>query len=231
MLKGCYMLLILFLYLIILFLSISNITVTNVDKYNKFTDEYVEKYEAYKQSHKDIHWFNRQVYDFPKNTTSDSIKIIPIFNQEYCTQHNILMDKYDENDPFQFDKGINMNGVEKICKKALEFYYRQPFIKSYPDWLRNPLTGRALEFDCYNEDLKIALEYQGPTHYEWPNYLQRNKESRSAFEKGLARDQVKRDLCKEYGITLIEIPYTVKNKDLPLYIFNYLDNLPSQQTG
>jgi hypothetical protein len=30
-----------------------------------------------------------------------------------------------------------------------------------PDFLKNPATGRNLEIDCFNNQLKIGLEYQG----------------------------------------------------------------------
>src|SRR5207253_2234671 len=91
------------------------------------------------------------------------------------------------------------------------------------DWLINPLTGYHLELDCYNEELAVALEYQGITHYKWPNYLQNKPNTRYAFEKAINRDKIKRQLCKDNNVFLIEIPFTIKNDDIPTYIFNVLD--------
>lgn len=51
--------------------------------------------------------------------------------------------------------------MERICKITLEILTGYRFESVRPDWLRNPLTGRNLELDCYNDTLKLALEYNG----------------------------------------------------------------------
>jgi hypothetical protein len=44
---------------------------------------------------------------------------------------------------------------------TLEILTGYRFKSVRPGWLENPLTGRNLELDCYNEYLKLALEYNG----------------------------------------------------------------------
>jgi len=104
---------------------------------------------------------------------------------------------------------------EKICKCVLEKMYGLPFTNVRPNWLKNPKTGRNLELDCYNDEIKIAVEYNGIQHYEWPNFLGTDK---SVFEKQLERDTLKKELCRKNGVFLIIVPYHVKFKDIPKYI-------------
>jgi hypothetical protein len=63
-----------------------------------------------------------------------------------------------------------------------------------------------LELDGYNQDLKIAFEYQGEYHYmEVPIHQQ----SRT-LEEIQQTDKLKKDLCQRHGVTLIQVPYWEK---------------------
>ena len=96
----------------------------------------------------------------------------------------------------------------KNVDELLEAYTKKPFKKQRPDFLKNEVTGdHRLEIDCYNEELKIGIEYQGRQHYKYIPHFHHSKE---AFENGKYRDYMKKQLCKEHGIHLIEIPYTLK---------------------
>lgn len=103
------------------------------------------------------------------------------------------------------------------ARNFLERYFNKPFPKSRPDFLLNPVTGAKynLELDCYNPELRLAVEYNGAQHYNYIPFFHKNKE---AFYNQKYRDELKRIKCKELGITLIEISYTEKN------IENYLDS-------
>jgi hypothetical protein len=80
----------------------------------------------------------------------------------------------------------------------------------------NPVTGSRhnLELDCYNDQLRLAVEYNGAQHYKYIPYFHKNKE---AFYNQKYRDELKRLRCKELGIVLIDIPYT-ENKNLERYL-------------
>lgn len=110
---------------------------------------------------------------------------------------------------------------ETECRKVLEYIFRKPFNKARPDFLRNPVTGGNfnLELDCYNESLRLAVEYNGAQHYKYIPYFHRNKEH---FVNQKYRDDMKRRICREKGICLIEVPYTVKNKDIYSYLYKEL---------
>ena len=109
---------------------------------------------------------------------------------------------------------------EKACRAYLERRFKVPFPKDRP--IRNPVFlgqkagSRAwLELDCYNRDLKIAVEYNGQQHYQFTPFFHPDKD---AFKSQQYRDYVKAEECKKAGIQLIVVPYTVKPRDIPDYI-------------
>ena len=113
---------------------------------------------------------------------------------------------------------------ETECRKVLEYMFRKPFNKARPDFLRNPVTGGNfnLELDCYNRELRLAVEYNGAQHYKYIPYFHRNKEH---FMNQKYRDDMKRRICKENGIMLVEVPYTVKIDDIYGYLQKELRRL------
>lgn len=108
---------------------------------------------------------------------------------------------------------------EQICCNVMSKIYGKPFVSMRPNWLKNPETKRNLELDCYNEELKIAVEYNGIQHYQWPNFTNQSKEE---FNNQVRRDELKLKLCDYYGIYLISVPYTVKPENIEAYIFERL---------
>jgi hypothetical protein len=116
-------------------------------------------------------------------------------------------------------KKPRQNKTENKCRKILENIYKRPFPTKRPDFLKSPMTKMNLELDCYNEELKLALEYNGPQHYKYIPHFHKNKR---AFYAQVHRDDWKRKKCRELGITLIEIPYWVIDVDLRDYIIKEL---------
>lgn|SRR3990167_1604048 len=108
---------------------------------------------------------------------------------------------------------------ERICRKTLEEIYHVPFPSTRPNFLKNPETGRNLELDCYNENLKLACEYSGIQHYVWPNFT---GQSYDEFVKQIRRDMFKVEVCDKNGIYLITVPYNVRHQDIPEFIKYYL---------
>jgi hypothetical protein len=107
------------------------------------------------------------------------------------------------------------------CRHILEDIFKTRFNKTRPDFLRNTVTGglHNLELDCYSDKLRLAVEYNGIQHYKYVPFFHKNKE---AFLNQKYRDYMKRQLCKENRITLIEVPYDVKISDIRSYIINQL---------
>lgn len=115
--------------------------------------------------------------------------------------------------------GIRRSKPEEICKKTLEKIYGKKFSRIKPEWLRNPETNRKLELDCYNDELKIACEYNGIQHYKWPNQYSMTREEFLAQNR---RDNFKIDTCDAMGIYLITVPYNVPYDLIPDYINYFL---------
>jgi hypothetical protein len=58
----------------------------------------------------------------------------------------------------------------------------------------------SIELDIYLPSFSIAFEYQGSQHYLGLGYS-------TSLEAQTQRDNQKRRICRELGITLVEIPY------------------------
>ena len=101
---------------------------------------------------------------------------------------------------------------ENKFRGTIERILSAPFPKQKPEWLRSPLTGRPLELDGYNQDLKVAFEYQGPYHYQLGDTSQKR------------RDEIKVQKCTENNVILIRIPYWVPMTEWESEITNQISN-------
>lgn len=72
---------------------------------------------------------------------------------------------------------------------------------------RKILSGK--ELDGYCSELNIAFEYQGEQHYKEMYFHRPGRDLKIQQE----RDKQKRNMCEKLGVTLIEIPYTEKQKE------------------
>lgn len=116
----------------------------------------------------------------------------------------------------------NLNKSEEYCRDILQSIYGEEFKTCRPDFLKNPATGRNLELDCYNERLKIALEYDGIQHAEYNPHFHKN--GIADFKYQIARDDFKTKKCKANGIFLIRVPHYIVKEDLRKYIIDKLQS-------
>jgi len=106
---------------------------------------------------------------------------------------------------------------EELVREIFQNYFQKSFVKIRPDWLTYK-NGAPLELDGYNEELKLAFEYNGIQHYQFPSIYIKNYEE---FQEQQARDKFKVEACRKNGIKLIVVPYSIK----PYYMRNYLVNM------
>lgn len=151
------------------------------------------------------------------------ILILALFNigkkgtwsTNYMYNPNYQIYKSNHKGPPKESKG------EIECRRVLQKIFNKPFRKSRPDFLRNPVTGGNfnLELDCYEESLKLGVEYNGVQHYKHVPYFHKNKE---AFRNQCYRDELKRRMCRDNRINLIEVPYTVEIKNIEKFLLKKL---------
>lgn len=165
---------------------------------------------------------NTPVLD-PKLTVDAPVNVIPVDN--VCPSSPIKVTEVDKPAYIFPDikqpkkRGRFVSKGERICCQTLEKIYGLPFTTQRPDWLRNPETGEKLELDCYNDDLKIAVEYNGEQHYKWPNFTNQTYQQ---FINQVRRDMYKLSTCDKNNIYLIVVPYNVPHDQISSYIMNHL---------
>ncbi len=114
------------------------------------------------------------------------------------------------------DKGGCKKKHEGKCREILEdIFYPHSFPSIRPSFLKNPATGRNLEIDCYNDMIKVGLEYQGVQHRKYTPWYHRSMED---FNKQVERDVFKKNRLREENIFMIYVPDTIKYNELEKYI-------------
>jgi hypothetical protein len=94
---------------------------------------------------------------------------------------------------------------EAEVRKIFEDLFGVKFNKTKPTFLKLKKYS-SLELDGYNERLKLAFEYDGEFHYK------PHPKDRDNYSRRIELDKLKDELCAKNNVTLIRIPYTVKNK-------------------
>lgn len=111
---------------------------------------------------------------------------------------------------------------EAISRQCIEQIFSAPFKNTRLDVLKNPNTGRNLELDCFNADLKIAVEYHGIAHYQFNPFFHKTNQD---FIDSMQRDLFKKQLCDQMGITLIIVPYNTKHEQICTFLIRELTRL------
>lgn len=137
------------------------------------------------------------------------VDVTPVIDRHYTEELNVIA------------RGNSRPGFESKgeveCRRILHKLFRKPFPRCRPSFLVNPKSKRRLELDCYNEELGIAVEYNGEHHYKWPAWPKITYEQ---FMDQLDRDQLKLDMCDNNGIYLVVVPYTVKQHMIGQFILD-----------
>lgn len=141
------------------------------------------------------------------------------------TDINCKLPPYPSSKPCtKFECPKNISRGEFYAKQCIEnIFTSHKFEKIRPSWLKNPDTSKNLELDLYNDELKIALEYNGRQHYHYTKFFHT---CQGDFEKQKKRDQHKYQTCCLNGVYLITIPYTVNLNCMQRYIYEKLKFYP-----
>ena len=198
-----YIILYVFIFLTILF-GIKLITNNVKEEENKKRKRHYNN-----NNHKEISDNNTIITEITEYTTNDKSTV---------TEVTELTDNIDEQlmEIIMNDLSMGRSKGERLCRHILEEIYNKPFPSVFPSFLKNPKTPKNLELDGYCEELKMAFEYNGAQHYKHVKRFQPNGEVDLLYQ--IQKDEFKKKRCKEMGIYLINIPYTVKHKHLKSYI-------------
>lgn len=104
----------------------------------------------------------------------------------------------------QIAKDSQRHRGEAFCRQVLEAMLRMRLPKARPKWCVNPVTRRPLELDMYNQEHKLAFEYDGAQHAVYTPHYHGNQ---SNFEYRRLLDKLKAELCKKEGVRLVRIPW------------------------
>jgi len=139
---------------------------------------------------------------------------------ELCNAHEI------DQTADHVDVDHRLSKAEAAIESALRrIFPNHRFVKVRPTWLTNLKTKRRLEIDLYCASLALGIERGGVQHYVYPNGVHA---SREAFEALRERDLIKRTLCKERGVLLIDVPFTVPAKGAEAFLRDELRRLNSR---
>jgi hypothetical protein len=109
------------------------------------------------------------------------------------------------------------NKSEEIARVTFKQIFGGDFRKARPDWLRNS-RGFQMELDGYEDELKLAFEYQGRQHFEDKGIYS----SKHKLTQRIEDDLHKAKLCFEHGVTLIALTWEMEYEDFPITIRNQL---------
>lgn len=105
---------------------------------------------------------------------------------------------------------------EELCRCIMKEIFNKEFVKCRPG--KTLMNKRTLQLDCYNEELKINVEYDGRQHSEYPNCFHKTKEQ---FELQCENDRIKDQWCKDNCILQIRVSYKYRTKE---DIRNYIES-------
>ncbi len=137
---------------------------------------------------------NKKYYEKNRDKFSEYSK------NRYQENREVLLKKAER---YRRLKGINPDVITKtervVLELLIELFPKAKIISKDRKTLLNPDTNRYLEIDFFIPEVGLAIEVNGVTHYS-PIY------GKKRFERQLKNDEIKRNLCKELGLILIEIP-------------------------
>lgn len=155
-------------------------------------------------------WGGKNTYEFigVKPLQTPELKYIEDENISEANTYPLFRQQNTRTNKVESQTNIpkTSKGEDVVAEVFQDIIQREIQRNIRPDFLRNPETGKALELDCYDEEYKIAVEYNGIQHYKFPSAYHKTEKE---FYDQLYRDRLKKKLCEDAEVYLIPIPYWV----------------------
>lgn len=128
----------------------------------------------------------------------------------------IMRDLLSRGDRIKKIVGESNSKINEIrCRRIFENIFHGKFPRFQTLMAYESSTGYLLELDGFCDMRKLAFEFDGIQHYEYPNPFHRTYKQ---LESQRWKDEMKNYKCKIFGVTLIRIQYDIQN--LEEYIKN-----------
>lgn len=114
---------------------------------------------------------------------------------------------------------------ERLCRLFFENIFNKKFPKVRPKWLGAEKTGRPMEIDGFNQELKLGFEYNGSQHYKVKTLFYKTINKRKELEKRRQGDVYKINLAKHRGVNIISVPYWVEPNSMEKFIVSQAKHL------
>lgn len=168
-------------------------------------------------------WYKKEAFEYLVGISLLALIILYFMNDRRCGTYSQRYLSYSTavgpKLPYH-EKERKESKPEAITRNVLQRVFKKPFISIRPRFLYNPVTGKNLEIDCYNHDLRLGVEYNGRQHEEFVPHFHRYKGN---FRQQRYRDEMKKLLCEKNGITLISIPSYIPYDKIENYLINQLN--------
>lgn len=166
--------------------------------YEKYSQVRVKPQDQFIKECQDVH---KNRYDYSKVVYINSNKKINII----CNIHGEFKQQAQNHIQGRGCPMCHIHKNENECKNVIERITGEYFIRERPKFLKR------LEYDGYNDDLKLGFEYNGIQHYEYVPFFHSN--NKRNFEKQKENDIKKIELSHLNGIFLIVVPYCEVDKE------------------
>jgi hypothetical protein len=169
-------------------------------------------------------WYKQEKYNLGKilyNTNTYHI-VMNNYKLLYINKNHIdnwdTKHFYNVNHINNFIKAGRESEGQYITRLCLNILFNTHFTTIRPDWLKN-INGFNLELDCFNNELMLAIEYNGRQHYQYVPFFHKHINN---FYDNIARDETKLQLCQSIGIQLIVIDYNFVGEEIVIELMKEL---------